>query len=309
MLPSPLSGPGRIRDIEGHVPLQVVVWLERHPTAVLACALAASAINVRWHYRITSDIEVVLRGCRLEVLDGRSGTRVGAAKIHGIRSPADFDCLPRVFEPPPFLLPDPPYPAHAGFACDLDGRVARFHTMGLTSVLGPALTPRRTGYDLSEHRLEAVIPALAMGHRRLAHPIHTFATRVRDLITVLSSPTFVGSARMYAWFEDDKVVIWPALSSEVVTAIVSSLHVRKACLGCSPHDPRDLLARGTYAYRRTPRSTSELFLREDTPIEPLDIATAARLLGRSPAELAATQLDIRFAEATRVTLARMRWAT
>jgi hypothetical protein len=132
---------------------------------------------------------------------------------------------------------------------------------------------------------------------------------VRDLVTVLALPSVVGGARLYSWFEDERVVVWPAGPSELVSSVVAALHARRLCLGCSRLDPRDRLGRGTYAYARSPRSMLESYLREDVPVAPLDVAEAAQLLGRSPAELAATQLEVRFVEALRVDLTRMRWAT
>ena len=66
---------------------------------------------------------------------------------------------------------------------------------------------------------------------------------------------------------------------------------------------------GTYAYARSPHSMLESYARDDLPIEPINAATAAQLLGRSPAELAATQFNVRFEGAQRVDLSQMRRAT
>jgi hypothetical protein len=170
--------------------------------------------------------------------------------------------------------------------------------------------PRLSAYENpGEPRLDALVAALATGHESMAHPIRAFAARVRDLVAVLTLPSVVGGARAWCWFEDERVVVWPAGSSELVSAVVAALHARRLCLGCSHHDPRDRLARGTYLFTRSPRSMLESYVREDVPVEPLDVASAAMLLGRTPAELAATQLPVRFVEALRVDLARMRWAT
>lgn len=303
-------GSGRVSEIQGNVPIHVVVWLENHPTAALAVALSVSAANVRWHFRVSGTLEVILRNGRVEVVDAASQTRVGSARIRGVRSAADFDSLPRALEPPPFTPPEAPYPATCGFACDLDGRVARFYPSepGPTSV-GPGLNPRHTQYPPGVPSVDAMVAALATAHGAPAHPVMTFAARVRDLVTVLALPTVTGSARLSCWFEDERVVVWPHGQSELVRLAVSALHARRACLGCSRHDPRDPLARGTYRYARSTHSRLESFLRDEVPEAPLDVATAARLLGRSPAELAATQLGVRFETAIRVDPTQLRRAT
>jgi hypothetical protein len=302
-----LQKSGRIRDIEGHVPLAVVVWLEHHPTAMLAAALAASTERVRWLFRLSATQEVQLRGSRIAILDTGTGTRVGSARVHGIRSAFDFDSLPRPTEPPPFSAPEPPFPALAGFACDLDGRVARFVPTDGSGQPGPGLVPRATHYATLEPSIDAMVSALATNHTRAAYPVRAFAARVRDLIAAVETAT--GTARLYPWFQDERVVVWPAAASDWVTSTLSTLHARSQCLGCSRHDPRDPLARGTYAYSRPMRSDPSQFVRDDVPIVPMDVASAAAYLGRSPAELAATQLPVRFESATKVDLGKIRRAT
>lgn len=307
--PQILQGSGRVHDLQGQVPLEVVVWLEQHPTSALACALAISAPNVRWHFRVSTTTEVVLRGSRVELLDIESGRPVGAARIAGARSAADFDRLPRAVEPPPFTPPEVPYPTRCGFASDLDGRVARLQPTFRTSGPGPGVVPRFDAYDSEPIHLPRLVEQLAMGHAGPAHPLTAFATRVRDLVAVLALPHVTGTARLYTWFEDERVVVWPGGGSDLAKLVVSALHARRACLGCSRHDPRDRLSRGTYAYAPSVHSLTGTYGREDVPVEPIDIATAAHLLGRSPAELAATQLNVRFETATRIDLAQMRRAT
>src|SRR5687768_448009 len=103
-------GQSRLRDIRGNVPIHVVVWLEQHPTALLACALSLAAPNVRWHFRIGSTLQVVLRNGRVEVIDSATEASVGSARISGVRAAADFDTLPKAPDPPPFNLPEPLYP-------------------------------------------------------------------------------------------------------------------------------------------------------------------------------------------------------
>lgn len=304
------------------MPLHVVVWLEQHPTAALATALSAGSASMRWHFRVSDSLEVVLRGNRVEVVDARSGTRQGSARIHGVRSAADFDTLPQATEPPPFAPPPVAYPALCGFACDLDGKVARFlasssssssSTSSSSAAVGPGLAPRFTQYEGAElPEPGSLLRALAQTNERPAHPIRVFAARVRDLLAVLSLPTVTGTARAYCWFEGDAVVVWPTPSTELTASAVSALHSRKLCLGSSSYDPRDLLGRGTYRYSKAPRvgMPSNAYVRDDVPIEALDVAAAAAHLGRSTAELAATQLAVRFAEATRVDLDRaLRFAT
>jgi hypothetical protein len=151
-----------------------------------------------------------------------------------------------------------------------------------------------------------MISALATSHTRAAYPVRAFAARVRDLTRAVGAAT--GTARLYTWFEDERVVVWPAGPSDWVTSTLSTLHSRRQCLGCSRHDPRDPLARGTYAFSRALRGEWSQYNREDVPDAPLDVATAAMLLGRSPAELAATQMAEHFESATRVDLGKIRRA-
>jgi hypothetical protein len=303
------QGSGRVRDVSGQVPLEVVVWLEQHPTSALAAALAVSAPNVRWHFRVSPALEVVLRGANVELVDAGSGRRVGAARISGVRSAVDFDRLPPAQEPPPFTPPEVPYPANCGFACDLAGGIARFYPSGRGPAVGPGLAARFNAYETELTNLPSMVDRLGVGHGTPAHPLTTFATRVRDLVTVLALPEVTGPGRFYSWFEDERVVIWPAGGTDLAKLVVSALHSRRKCLGCSRHDPRDKLARGTFAYARSPHSMLESYAREDAPVEPIDVVTAAALLGRSPAELAATQFNVRFEAATRVDLSQMRRAT
>ncbi len=299
--------PGRIGDVEGHVPLPVVVWLEQHPTAMLAVALAASTEKVRWLFRLSSNQELQIRGARIEILDVGTGTRIGSARVFGIRSVFDFDRLPRAAEPPPFFPPEPVFPALHGFACDLDGRVARFQPPDGSGLPALGLAPRLTHYNIAEPQMDAMIQSLATAHSRAAHPVKAFGARVRDLIRAVEAAT--GTARLYSWFEDDRVIVWPAAPSDWVSATLSALHARNQCLGCSRHDPRDLLARGTYSYARVLRGEPGIYTRDDVPDMPLDVATAAMMVGRSAAELAATQLPVRFETATRVDLGKIRRAT
>ena len=302
-----LQNTGRIRDVEGHVPLPVVVWLEHHPSAMLAAALAASTEKVRWLFRLSSNQELQIRGSRIEILDTGTGTRVGSARVHGIRSVFDFDSLPRAAEPPPFLPPEPPFPALCGFACDLDGRVARFQPGDGPGQPGPGLLPRVSHYAVVEPRLDEMVSALAVAHTRPAYPVRAFATRVRDLIRAMESAT--GTAKLYTWFQDERVIVWPAAPSDWVTATLTALHTRQHCLGCSRHDPRDPLARGTYSFTRHARGDAAQYARDDVPDAPLDVPAAAVLLGRSPAELAATQIAEHFESAARVDLGKIRRAT
>ena len=289
------------------MPLPVMVWLEHHPTAMLAAALAASTEKVRWLFRLSSSQEVQIRGSRIEILDTGTGTRIGSARVHGIRSVFDFDSLPRAAEPPPFSPPEPQYPALSGFACDLDGRVARFLPPDGSGQPGPGLSPRLTHYHSGEPRLETMVAALASVHTtRPAYPVRAFAARVRDLVRAVEAST--GNARLYTWFEDERVVVWPAAQSDWVTSTLAALHARSHCLGCSRHDPRDPLGRGTYSFARQLRGDPTQYTRDDVPDLPLDVPTAAALLGRSPAELAATQLSVNFETAAKVDLGKIRRA-
>jgi hypothetical protein len=309
---SPQQGSGGVRDLQGQVPLEVVVWLEQHPTSALACALAVSAPNVRWHFRLSPTLEVVLRGNRVYVTESDSGRVIGSARVAGARSAADFDRLPNAFEPPPFTPPEVTFPARCGFASDLDGRVARFHPplRGGGAASGPGVSPRFNAYERERDDLPTMVTRLEANHRTPAHPLTAFACRVRDLVVALAQPEVVGPARLYTWFEDERVIVWPAPVTDLPKLVVSALHTRGRCLGCSRHDPRDALARGTYAYAPSTSQTAfEAFVREDVPSEAMDIASVATLLGRSPAELAATQFNLRFADAARVDLGQLRRAT
>ncbi len=297
---------GRIRDLEGHVPLPVVVWLEQHPTAMLAAALAASTERVRWLFRLSESREVQIRGTRVEVFETGGTARIGSARIHGIRSAFDFDSLPRAAEPPPFSPPDAPFPALCGFACDLDGRVARFLPADGTGAPGPGLVPRVTHYPSREPSIDEMVAAMSKHHGRPAFPVRAFAAKVRHLLSATDGS--LGSARLYPWFEDDRVVVWPAAPSDWVTTTLAALHARNQCLGCSKHDPRDPIGIGTFSYARSLRDATQ-FARDEVPNDPMDVGAVAALLGRSPAELAATQLPVHFETATRVDLGKIRRAT
>lgn len=299
--------PGQIGDIEGHVPLPVIVWLGWHPAAMLAIALAASTAKVRWLFRLSSNQELQIRGSRIEILDLGTGNTLGSARVLGIRSVFDFDTLPRAAEPPPFFPPDPVFPSLDGFACDLDGRIARFLPLGDSGLPAPGLVPRVTRYETTEPRMDTLLYALSIGHSRAAYPACAFAARARDLVRAAESAT--GTARLYAWFDDDRVMVWPSTPSDWAAATLAALHAQGRCLGCSRHDPRDPLVRGTYAYAQAPHGETGVYARTDVPDVPLDVTAAAHLLGRSAAELAATQLSVRFETASRVDLARIRRAT
>ena len=253
----------RVRDVEGNVPLAVVMWLEHHPTGLLASALASTASNVRWLFRVSGTLDVVLRGPRVEVVDSATGTRVGSARIQGARSAIDFDALPKAAEPPPFLPPDVTYPALFGFACDLEGRVARFQPPEAPNAVGPGLSPRATSYPHREPKIDEFVGALSVGHDRPSYPITAFAARVSDLVRVLGAVS--GTTKVYSWFEDDRVVIWPVANLDVIIGAISALHAKKACLGCSRNDPRDVLGRGTYWYTRGNRSGVTTYSRDDLP--------------------------------------------
>jgi hypothetical protein len=304
-----ITSMSRLCDVEGNVPLAVAIWLEHHPTAVLATALATSAPTIRWLFRVSPSVEVVLRGPRVEIVDVGTAARIGTARIRGVRSAGDFDALPRALEPPPFAPPEVSFPVLCGFACDLDGRVARFQpSEGAGISVAPGLLPRATSYPHVEPRIDDMIAALAVAHSRPSYRVTAFAARVRDLVRVLQDT--IGSARFYSWFEDERVIVWPAgASPDLVSAVLFGLHGQHACLGCSRFDPRDAFRRGTYGYARTIRSEPTTFSRDDVPDAPMDIAAAAALLSRTPAELAATQLPVRFESAMRVDLSKIRRAS
>lgn len=297
----------RLREIEGDVPLSVLVWLDQHPSSTLALAMAVSAPSVRWTFRFGADLDVVIRGARVETWRAGGRERVGSARVHGTRSAADFDHLPHCPDDAPYAWPALPYPLTSGFACDRDGVVARFVARD-ASASTPGLLPKLGAYPDDGGSVLACIDRLKRAHneRMMAYPPRAFTASVRDMLAALAAPDVVGPARAWVRFVDTRVVVWPEPGAEFGPALLSALHTRRGCQGCSKLDPRDILATGTWLFAQPRRGIDDAFVKETAPIEPASIAEIAEALGRSPAELAATQLDVRFADVAKVTSSRVR---
>ncbi len=286
--------------------MSVVVWLDQHPSATLALALGVSAPSVRWVFPFSDSHDVVIRGARIESLRAGGRERVGAARVHGTRSAADFDQLPRCDQDSPYAWPALAYPIGFGFACDRDGRVARFVSRGVGGIT-PGLAPRLTEYPDPDGPMESCLARLAQGHRprTRATPPRAFTATVKSLIRALAAPEVVGPARAWVRFQGDRAVVWPEPGADFGPNLLAALHDIGGCEGCSRHDPRDLLRLGTWEFAQ-PRLGEEHFARESAPSLDVPLAQLAEALGRSPSELAATQLDVRFDEVTRVLPARVR---
>jgi hypothetical protein len=299
----------RLRDIEGDLPLSVVVWLDQHPSSTLALALAVSAPSVRWTFRFGGDLDVVIRGARVETFRVGGRERVGSARVHGTRSAADFDHLPSCPDDAPYAWPPLPYPVTVGFACDRDMTVARFVAReGTVASRIPGLLPRLGSYPDEGGSVAQCIERLAHGHsdRVMAYPPRAFAAPVRELIAALAAPDVVGPARAFVRFVDKRALLWPEPGTDFGPTLLAALHARRGCAGCSKFDPRDVLSLGTWLFAQPRRGTDESFLREAAPNAKVSIEEIAEALGRSPAELAATKLDVRFEDTQKVTNTRVR---
>lgn len=292
----------RLRDMEGEFPLAVVLWLDQHPTGTLALALGVSSPSVRWHYVFSGSLSVVVRGARVETWSRDGRERTGTARVHGTRSAGDFDALPLAPDDAPYQWPALAYPVTAGFACDKDGQVARF-TAQNPGGFTPGLLAKFTQYpdETLDHR--ECIKRLAHGHteRTMAPSPKAFAAKTKDLIAALTSNDVVGPARVQARFIDDNVIVWPEPTAEFSANVLAALHRQRACLGCSRNDPRDVLSLGTWRYHQPRDGREDAFVRDAAPSHPFAIETLAAALGRSTAELAATQLNVRFAETLQIT--------
>lgn len=297
-------GSGRVERVEGQVPLSVVVWLEQHPTAAVATAVSRAAPSLRWLFRLSETQVVLVRDARVSVLDRSTNALLGSVLVKGARSAADFDRLPTSPEPPPFSLPDVPFPVNARYACDEELHVARFlaPTAGASA---PGLPSRLDRYA-EEEPVERLFERLAKPHARAVWRPATLAVKVRELVSALSSHTVTGGGSFWVWYEDDRALLWPSQARELAESLVATLHKRGTCLGCARHDPRDLLTRGTWSY--APGRAGEGWVREEEPLEPLDVSSVARLVGRSAAELAATRLPLRFSASPKVDGGRVRLA-
>ncbi len=292
----------RLREMEGEFPLAVVLWLDQHPTGTLALALGVSSPSVRWHYVFSGSLSVVVRGARVETWGREGRERIGTARVHGTRSVGDFDKLPLAPAEAPYQWPHLPYPVNAGFASDKDGQVARF-TAQNTGGFTPGLLAKYTQYpdDTLDHR--ECLTRLAHGHadRSMAPSPRAFAATTKNMIAALASNDVVGPARVQARFIDDIVIVWPEPTSEFASNALAALHRNRSCLGCSRNDPRDVLSLGTWLYHQPREGREDGFVRGSAPSHPFAIETLASALGRSTSELAATQLNVRFAETTLIT--------
>jgi hypothetical protein len=296
----------RLRDIEGDFPLSVLVWLDQHPSSTLALALAVSAPSIRWTFRFGGDLDVVIRGARVETY--RAGReRVGSARVHGTRSAADFDHLPSCPDDAPYAWPALPYPVTSGFACDREGAVARFVARDSGGVT-PGLLPKLGAYPDDGGSVVSCIERLRTAHseRVMAYPPRAFAGSMRDILAALAAPDVVGPARAWVRFVDHRVLLWPEPGAEFGPTLLAALHQRRGCLGCSKFDPRDVLSNGTWLFAQPRRGADEAFVREAPPVIAASIEEIAEALGRTAPELAATQLDVRFADVPKVTSARVR---
>lgn len=299
----------RLRDIEGDFPLSVIVWLDQHPSGTLALALALSAPSVRWTFRFGADLDVVVKGPRVETFRAGGRERVGSARMHGTRSAADFDHLPPCPDDAPYAWPALPYPVHTGFACDRDGAVARFVPReSSAAAVTPGLLPKLGAFADEGGSVHECIDRLGRAHneRVMAYPPRAFAATVRELIAALAAPDVVGPARAWVRFVDRRALLWPEPGADFGPTLLAALHARRACLGCSKLDPRDVLSLGTWLFAQPRRGLDDAFIREAPPSVPIPLEQLAEALGRNAAELAATQLDVRFAEAARVTPSRVR---
>jgi hypothetical protein len=283
-----------------------MLWLDQHPSATLALALGVSAPSVRWVFPFSNGHDVVIRGARIESLRAGGRERMGSARVHGTRSAADFDLLPRCDRDIPYGWPALAYPTGYGFACDLDGRVARFESRG-PGAITPGLSPRLTEYPDPDGFTEDCIARLAVGHgpRVRASPPRAMIAKVKLLIRALGAPEVVGPARAWVRFHGEHAVVWPEAGTEFGSTLLAALHDLGACEGCSRHDPRDVLSLGTWRFAQ-PRRGEEHFALESSPTLDVPLPQLAEALGRSPSELAATQLDLRFNEVTRVLPRRVR---
>jgi hypothetical protein len=171
----------------------------------------------------------------------------------------------------------------------------------------PGLLPKLGAYPDDSSSLVTCIERLAAGHtdRVMAYPPRAFAASVRDLIAALAAPDVVGPARAWVRFVDHRAVLWPEPGTEFGSTLLAALHARKSCLGCSKHDPRDVLSLGTWRFSQ-PRRGDEAFLREAAPTTEVSLSDLAEALGRTAAELAATQLDLRFEDSPKVSPFRVR---
>ncbi|MFO0556474.1 MAG: hypothetical protein U0269_00510 [Polyangiales bacterium] len=297
----------RLRDIDGDFPLSVLVWLDQHPSSTMALALAVSAPSIRWTFRFGADLDVVIRGARVETYRAGGRERVGSARVHGTRSAADFDFLAPCPDDAPYAWPALPYPVTSGFACDREGAVARFVARD-ASATTPGLLPKLGAYPDDGGSVATCIERLGTAHseRVMAYPPRAFAATVRDLLSALAAPDVVGPARAWVRFVDRRAVLWPEPGAEFGPSLLAALHARRGCLGCSRFDPRDVLSNGTWLFAQPRRGLDDAFVREAPPAIAASIEEIAEALGRTPAELAATQLDVRFADVPRVTSARVR---
>lgn len=297
----------RLRDIDGDVPLSVLVWLDQHPSSTMALALAVTAPSIRWTFRFGSDLDVVIRGARVETYRSGGRERVGSARVYGTRSAADFDFLAPCPDEAPYTWPALSYPVTSGFACDRDGFVARFVARDARGPT-PGLLPKLSAYPNERASVATCIERLGMGHseRVMAYPPRAFAATVRDLLSALAAPEVVGPARAWVRFVDRRAIVWPEPGAEFGPSLLAALHARRACLGCSRFDPRDILSTGTWLFAQPRRGLDESFVRQAPPTLATSIEQIAEALGRTPAELAATQLDVRFADAPKIISARVR---
>jgi hypothetical protein len=222
--------------------------------------------------------------------------------VHGTRSVGDFDLLPSGSEDAPYQWPLLPYPITTGFATDRAGQVARFSSKNAGGYT-PGLLPRHTQYLDDTLDLRECLKRLAHNHtdRTMAPSPRTFAAKTKDLIVALGTNDVVGPARVQVRFIDDMALVWPEPTSEFASNALGALHRARACLGCSRMDPRDVLSLGTWRYQQPRDGREDAFVRESAPTYAFAIDQLAAALGRSTAELAATQLDVRFDETPRIT--------
>ncbi|MDP3276483.1 MAG: hypothetical protein Q8Q09_14895 [Deltaproteobacteria bacterium] len=297
----------RLRDVDGEFPLAVMLWLDTHPTSVLAVALGLSAPSVRWVYPFGETLEVVVRGARVETYHQGARDRVGSARIHGMSSAADFDLLPEAPADAPFRWPVCEYPSRSGFATDSAGNVARFSSKR-RGVVPPGLPPKLAGYDNAQWSEQVCMERLAVGHsdRSMAYPPRAFVANIRDLVASLKAPDVVGPARVYARFLGDRVLLLPEETTDFAPTLLAQLHARKTCLGCSRHDPRDVLSLATWNYAQPSSGTDEAFVQLSRPHVALPLTELAEAMGRSTAELAATQMDLSYEDSARISSPKVR---